>query len=74
MVIFSHILSRISSPDSGAAMAFTIVAMSVVTDNRKSSKCPNKEKKLYKKKNFNTIDKGKQLISDTNCLTLVQSS
>lgn len=38
MVIFSHILSRTSSPDSGEAIALATVAMSLWMDRWKSSK------------------------------------
>ena len=38
MVIFSHILSRTSRPDSGEAMALATVAMSLWMDKWKSSK------------------------------------
>lgn len=38
MVIFNHILSRISRPESGSCITFTMVAMSVfVADRGKSS-------------------------------------
>lgn len=50
MVIFNHILSRISSPESGNCITFTMVAMSVLlTDRGKSSNSKRGKKK--KKKN-----------------------
>ena len=42
IVIFNHILSRISNPESGCAMALTTVAMSVFTVKFKLSN-PGKE-------------------------------
>ena len=51
MVIFSHILSRTSSPDSGEAMALATDAMSEWRDRLNSSKPDvTKNKKKKKKK------------------------
>ena len=40
IVIFSHIRSRISSPESGCAIALTTVCMSVLTDKLSSPMAP----------------------------------
>lgn len=46
MVIFSHILSRTSRPDSGQAMALATVAMSLWMERWKSSN-PEKEQRTH---------------------------
>lgn len=46
MVIFSHILSRTSRPDSGQAIALATVAMSVWMERWKSSNPEEEEREI----------------------------
>lgn len=50
MVILSHILSRISSPDSGRAITLAIVAMSVLMFKLSSSNASGNERGTTKDK------------------------
>lgn len=63
MVIFNHILSRISKPESGSCITLTMVAMSVLlADRGKSSSSAATEKMVRERVTKQKLKNGRGLV------------